>query len=122
MKNRIRHVLDYRKPPFWVMIGAAAVLVILVVCLCSNPGGGTDAADVANADSGAETEADAAQATDGADATEEAATGEFATDEVDYETAKTEWLAVFEQGIHSREEFSALFDVVALEDTRSFAG
>ena len=122
VKNRIRHVLDYRRPPFWVMIGAAAVLVILVVCLCSNPGGGTDAADVANADSGAETEADAAQATDGADATEETATGEFATDEVDYETAKTEWLAVFEQGIHSREEFSALFDVVALEDTRSFAG
>ena len=115
VKNRIRHVLDYRRPPFWVMIGAAAVLVILVVCLCSNPGGGTDAADVANADSGAETEADAAQATDGADATEETATGEFATDEVDYETAKTEWLAVFEQGIHSREEFSALFDVVALE-------
>ena len=122
VKNRIRHVLDYRRPPFWVMIGAAAVLVILVVCLCSNPGGGTDAADVANADSGAETEADAAQATDGADATEETATGEFATDEVDYETAKTEWLAVFEQGIHSREEFSALFDVAALEDTRSFAG
>ena len=24
VKNRIRHVLDYRKPPFWVMIGAAA--------------------------------------------------------------------------------------------------
>ena len=21
VKNRIRHVLDYRKPPFWVMIG-----------------------------------------------------------------------------------------------------
>ena len=122
VKNRIRHVLDYRRPPFWVMIGAAAVLVILVVCLCSNPGGGTDAADVANADSGAETEADAAQATDGADATEEAATGEFATDEVDYEAAKTEWLTVFEQGIHSREEFSGLFDVAALEDTRSFAG
>jgi beta-lactamase regulating signal transducer with metallopeptidase domain len=122
VKNRIRHVLDYRRPPFWVMIGAAAVLVILVVCLCSNPGSGTDAADVANADSGAETEADAAQATDGADATEEAATGEFATDEVDYETAKTEWLTVFEQGIHSREEFSALFDVTALEDAQSFAG
>ena len=122
VKNRIRHVLDYRRPPFWVMIGAAAVLVILVVCLCSNPGSGTDAADVANADSGAETEADAAQATDGADATEETATGEFVTDEVDYEAAKTEWLTVFEQGIHSREEFSALFDVAALEDTRSFAG
>ena len=122
VKNRIRHVLDYRKPPFWMLVGAAAVLVILVVCLCSNPGGGTDAVDVANADSGAETEADAAQATGGADATEEAATGEFATDEVDYEAAKTEWLTVFEQGIHSREEFSALFDVAALEDTRSFAG
>ena len=38
VKNRIRHVLDYRKPPFWVMIGAAAVIVVLVVCLqCSNP-------------------------------------------------------------------------------------
>ena len=122
VKDKMRQVLDYRKPPFWMLVGAVAVLVILVVCLCSNPGGGTDAADVANADSGAETEADAAQATDGADATEEAATGEFATDEVDYETAKTEWLAVFEQGIHSREEFSALFDVSALEDTRSFAG
>ena len=102
VKDKMRQVLDYRKPPFWMLVGAVAVLVILVVCLCSNPGGGTDAADVANADSGAETEADAAQATDGADATEEAATGEFATDEVDYETAKTEWLAVFEQGIHSR--------------------
>ena len=122
VKNRIRHVLDYRKPPFWVMIGAAAVIVVLVVCLCSNPGSGTDAADVANADSGAEAEADAARATDGADATEEAITGEFATDEVDYEAAKTEWLTVFEQGIHSREEFGALFDVAALEDARSFAG
>ena len=122
VKNRIRHVLDYRKPPFWMLVGAAAVVVILVVCLCSNPGSRTDAEDVANADSGAETEADAAQATDGADATEEAATGEFATDEVDYETAKTEWLAVFEQGIHSREEFGALFDMTALEDTQSFAG
>ena len=114
VKDKMRQVLDYRKPPFWVMIGAAAVVVILVVCLCSNPGSGTDAADVANADSGAETEADAAQATDGADATEEDATGEFATDEVDYEAAKTEWLTVFEQGIHSREELSALFDVTAL--------
>ena len=76
------------------MIGAAAVLVILVVCLCSNPGGGTDAADVANADSGAETEADAAQATDGADATGgNCRQGSLATDEVDYEAAKTEWLS-----------------------------
>ena len=54
------------------MIGAAAVIVVLVVCLCSNPGSGTDAADVANADSGADTEANVSWTIVGADATEEA--------------------------------------------------
>lgn len=53
---------------------------------------------------------------------DETAEGDLTAGEVDYEAAKTEWLTVFEQGIHSREEFSALFDVAALEDTRSFAG
>ena len=119
VKNRIRHVLDYRKPPFWVMIGAAAVLVILVVCLCSNPGGGTDAV---NADNDTETGADATEATDMTGTSDETAEGDLTAGEVDYEAAKTEWLTVFEQGVHSREEFSALFDVAALEDTRSFAG
>ena len=109
VKNRIRHVLDYRKPPFWVMIGAAAVIVVLVVCLCSNPGGNGNGADTANV-------------SDVSDATEEVTTGEFTEDGSDDEGRKTEWLTVFEQGIHSREEFSALFDVSALEDTRSFAG
>ena len=109
VKNRIRHVLDYRKPPFWVMIGAAAVIVVLVVCLCSNPGGNRNGADTANV-------------SDVSDATEEVTTGEFTEDGSDDEGRKTEWLTVFEQGIHSREEFSALFDVAALEDTRSFAG
>ena len=33
----------------------------------------------------------------------------------DDEGRKTEWLAALEQGIHSREEFSALFDVDTLE-------
>ena len=116
VKNRIRHVLDYRKPPFWVMIGAAAVIVVLVVCLCSNPGGGTD---VVNADNDTETGADA---TDMTGTSDETAEGDLTAGEVDYEAAKTEWLTVFEQGIHSREEFSGLFDVSALEDTRSFAG
>ena len=116
VKNRIRHVLDYRKPPFWVLVGAVAVLVILVVCLCSNPGGGTDAV---NADNDTETGADA---TDMTGTSDETAEGDLTAGEVDYEAAKTEWLTVFEQGIHSREEFSALFDVAALEDTRSFAG
>ncbi len=120
VKNRIRHVLDYRKPPFWMLVAAAAVIVILVVCLCSNPGG-TDAANATNADSGAETEADATEATDVVDTTDEAA-GETVADEADYEVVQNEWLATFEQGIHSREEFGALFDVAALEDTQSFAG
>jgi len=119
VKNRIRHVLDYRKPPFWMLVGAAAVLVILVVCLCSNPRGGTDAV---NADNDTETGADATEATDMTGTSDETAEGDLTAGEVDYEAAKTEWLTVFEQGIHSREEFSALFDVAALEDTRSFAG
>lgn len=111
VKNRIRHVLDYRKPPFWIMVGAAAVIAILVVCLCSNPGSGTD---TANADNGVETGADAAEETD--------MTVDSTADEADHDTTKTEWLATFEQGIHSREEFGALFDVTTLEDTQSFAG
>ena len=119
VKNRIRHVLDYRKPPFWMLVGAAAVLAILVVCLCSNPGGGTDAV---NADNDTETGTDATEATDMTGTSDETAEGDLTAGEVDYEAAKTEWLTVFEQGIHSREEFSALFDVAALEDTRSFAG
>ena len=119
VKNRIRHVLDYRKPPFWMLVGAVAVLVILVVCLCSNPGGGTDAV---NADNDTETGADATEATDMTGTSDETAEGDLTAGEVDYEAAKTEWLTVFEQGVHSREEFSALFDVAALEDTRSFAG
>ena len=119
VKNRIRHVLDYRKPPFWMLVGAVAVLVILVVCLCSNPGGGTDAV---SADNDTETGADATEATDMTGTSDETAEGDLTAGEVDYEAAKTEWLTVFEQGIHSREEFSALFDEAALEDTRSFAG
>ena len=120
VKNRIRHVLDYRRPPFWMLIGAAAVMVILVVCLCSNPGS-TDVVDATNADNGAEIGTDATEAADVADTTDEAA-GETVADEADYEAAQTAWLAAFGQGIHSREEFGALFDVTALEDTHSFAG
>ena len=119
VKNRIRHVLDYRKPPFWVMIGAAAVIVVLVVCLCSNPGGGTDAV---NADNDTEAGVDAIEATDMAGASDETAEGNSTADEVDYETAKEEWMALFEKGIHSREEFGVLFDVTALDETHSFAG
>ena len=119
VKNRIRHVLDYRKPPFWMLVGAVAVLAILVVCLCSNPGGGTDAVNV---DNDTETGADATEATDMTGTSDETAEGDLTAGEVDYEAAKTEWLTVFEQGIHSREEFGVLFDVTALDETHSFAG
>ena len=119
VKNRIRHVLDYRKPPFWMLVGAVAVLVILVVCLCSNPGGGTNAV---NADNDTEDGTDATEMTDMAGASDETVEGNSTADEVDYETAKEEWMALFEQGIHSREEFSVLFDLTALDETHSFAG
>ena len=39
VKNRIRHVLDYHKPPFWILIGAATVIAALIICLCSDPRG-----------------------------------------------------------------------------------
>ena len=104
VKNRIRHVLDYRRPPFWVMIGAAAVLVILVVCLCSNPGGKVDMTDGSNpgtttetADSGAETEP------------EENGVGSVVTPE--------EFSSIT---IHNREEFGNIFSLKTIEAQRSF--
>ena len=42
VKNRIRHVLDYRKPSFWIVIGAVAVIAALIISLGSNPGGESD--------------------------------------------------------------------------------
>ena len=104
VKNRIRHVLDYRRPPFWVMIGAAAVLVILVVCLCSNPGGKVDMTDGSNpgtttetADSGAETEL------------EENGVGSVVTPE--------EFSGIT---IHNREEFGNIFSLKTIETQRTF--
>ena len=104
VKNRIRHVLDYRRPPFWVMIGAAAVLVILVVCLCSNPGGKVDMTDGSNpgtttetADSGAET------------GPQENGMGSVVTPE--------EFAGIT---IHNREEFGNIFSLKTIEAQRSF--
>ena len=104
VKNRIRHVLDYRRPPFWVMIGAAAVIVVLVVCLCSNPGGKVDMTDGSNpgtttetADSGAETEP------------EENGVGSVVTPE--------EFSSIT---IHNREEFGNIFSLKTIETQRTF--
>ena len=112
VKNRIRHVLDYRKPPFWVMIGAAAVIVVLAVCLCSNPGGsgnGAGTADRADTDdsAGAEMDVDSNAETSGniAQFPDSIKTPE--------DFAKVT--------IHSREDFAAVFDVEEIEEKHSFA-
>ena len=104
VKNRIRHVLDYRKPPFWMLVGAVAVLVILVVCLCSNPGGIVDMTDGSNpgtmtetADSGAET------------GPQENGMGSVVTPE--------EFAGIT---IHNREEFGNIFSLKTIEAQRSF--
>ena len=37
VKERVKSVLDYKKPTLWIMIATAAVLVILTVCFLTNP-------------------------------------------------------------------------------------
>ena len=112
VKNRIRHVLDYRKPPFWVMVGAAAVIAVLVVCLCSNPGGSGNETDTANSavtdnNAGAETDADSNTEANGSIA-------QFP----DIIMTPEDFAKVT---ICNREDFAAVFDVEAIEEKHSFA-
>ncbi len=37
VKERVKSVLNYKKPTLWIMIATAAVLVILTVCFLTNP-------------------------------------------------------------------------------------
>ena len=37
VKERVKSVLNYQKPTLWIMVAAAAVLVILAVCFLTNP-------------------------------------------------------------------------------------
>ena len=37
VKERVKSVLNYKKPTLWIMIATAAILVILVVCFLTNP-------------------------------------------------------------------------------------
>ena len=37
IKERVKSVLNYKKPTLWIIIAAAAVLVILAVCFLTNP-------------------------------------------------------------------------------------
>ena len=104
VKNRIRHVLDYRRPPFWMLVGAVVVIVVLIVSLGSNPGGKADMADGSDpdtttemADSGAET------------GPEENGVGSVVTPE--------EFSGIT---IHNREEFGNIFSLKTIETQRTF--
>lgn len=41
-KSRIKNVMNYKKPAFWIVIAATIVICVLAVCLLSNPLGSTD--------------------------------------------------------------------------------
>ena len=91
VKNRIRHVLDYRKPSFWIVIGAVAVIVVLIVSLGSNPGGGqgeNDAADYGTM-----------------------------TDSEESTLTQEEFAGIT---IHNREEFGNIFSLKTIETQRTF--
>ena len=42
VKERVKSVLNYKKPALWIMIAAAAVLVILAICFLTDPGRKTE--------------------------------------------------------------------------------
>lgn len=42
VKERVKGVLNYKKPAFWIIIAAVAALVITAVCLLTNPKGNND--------------------------------------------------------------------------------
>lgn len=42
VKERVKSVLHYKKPALWVIVAAAAVLVILAVCFLTNPAESTE--------------------------------------------------------------------------------
>lgn len=42
VKSRVRNVMNYKKPAFWIVIAAAAACVVLVVCFMTNPIGKKD--------------------------------------------------------------------------------
>lgn len=39
VKSRIQHVLSYKKAPFWIIVSAMIILILLSVCFLSNPKG-----------------------------------------------------------------------------------
>ncbi len=44
-KGRIRNVMKYKKPSFWVMAAASAAVIVLALCLLANPANPSSAAE-----------------------------------------------------------------------------
>lgn len=59
VKERVKHVLNYKKPAFWIMLTACAACIVVAVCFLSNPKTGDE---------------NDAQSVDGTEALEEAGT------------------------------------------------
>lgn len=111
VKNRIRHVLDYRKPPFWILIGAVTVIAALIICLCSNPGGGRseDKLPTETAPSAQNEPVDISD-------TEYSGEDSWTQKEWDAYAEKLSW-ATFE----TRSDFSKFYSPERIESTHSFA-
>lgn len=52
VKERVKSVLNYKKPALWIMIAAAAVLVILAICFLTDPGKNNQSIENADVESG----------------------------------------------------------------------
>ena len=37
VKKRVKEILNYKKPTFWVVLAAVAICVIVAVCFLTNP-------------------------------------------------------------------------------------
>ena len=111
VKNRIRHVLDYRKPPFWILIGATTVIAVLILCLCSNPGGdrSEDKLPTETAPSAQNEPVDISD-------TEYSGEDSWTQKEWDAYAEKLSW-ATFE----TRSDFSEFYSPERIESTHSFA-
>ena len=68
VKKRVKEVLNYKKPPFWILLAAVVVCVIVAVCFLTNPKDQTTVIltnEAGNSEAGAEAD-DAVQAAEAA--------------------------------------------------------
>lgn len=62
IKERVKNILNYKKPAFWIVVGAVALCIIVAVCFMTVRG---DKGTGAYADPTEQTETDGTEATDG---------------------------------------------------------